>query len=44
MRVIKKLGSPSISPKLSLLARLIAVASLLLAAAHPAAALDAVSI
>ena len=42
--MIKQLTSLSISPNLSLLGRLIVVASLMLAAAHPAAALDAVSI
>ena len=42
--MIKQLASRSISPNLSLLGRLIVVASLMLAAAHPAAALDAVSI
>src|SRR5215217_6144893 len=42
--MIKKLDSLSISPNLSLLGRLIVVASLVLAAAHPAAAVDAASI
>ena len=42
--MIKQLASLSISPNLSLLGRLIVVASLMLAAAHPAVALDAVSI
>ena len=41
--MIKKVEPPSIRPKLALLKRLIAVAFLVLAAAHPAAALDAVS-
>ena len=42
--MIKKVEPPSIRPKLAMLKRLIAVAFLALAAAHPAAALDAVSI
>ena len=42
--MIKKLEPPSIRPKLALLKGLIVVASLVLAASHPAAALDAVSI
>ena len=40
----KKVEPPPIRPKLALLRRLIAGASLLLSASHPAAALDAVSL
>src|SRR5258705_2615331 len=43
-RMTKKVEPPPISPKLALLRRLIAGASLLLSASHPAAALDAVSL
>jgi ABC-type nitrate/sulfonate/bicarbonate transport system substrate-binding protein len=42
--MIMKVEPPSIRPKLAMLARLIVAASLVLAAAHPAAALDAVSL
>src|SRR5882757_5867313 len=43
-RMTKKVEPPPIRPKLALLRRLIAGASLLLSASHPAAALDAVSL
>jgi hypothetical protein len=41
--MIKRVEPPSIGPNLALLRRLIVAASLVLAALHPAAALDAVS-
>src|SRR5712672_3542476 len=43
-RMTKKVEPPPIRPKLALLRRLIAGASLLLSASHPAAALDPVSV